>query len=103
MRYSRTNRKVRKIADRSRFHHLPIYKKWRRDVLKRDNRTCQMPSCGSKKCLNAHHIHKWASSPLLRYTIDNGITLCRECHKKINTKEEYYAAMFGEIIRRKKQ
>ena len=103
MRYSRTNRQSRKICERSRFTNLPIYKQWRKDVLSRDGRTCQMPGCGSKRTLNAHHIHKWASSPLLRYTVDNGITLCRDCHKKVNTNEEYYAAMFGDIIRRKKQ
>lgn len=102
MRYSRTNRRTSNITDRSRYHCLPIYKQWRKDVLKRDGRTCQMPDCGAKKRLQVHHIHKWASSPVLRYTIDNGITLCYNCHKKINKNEEYFAVMFGDIIRRKK-
>ena len=54
------------------------YKKWRRDVLERDNFTCQ--HCGSPKRLQAHHIKEWAKFPKLRYKVENGLTLCTKCH-----------------------
>lgn len=57
------------------------YKKWRQDVWKRDNFTCQC--CGktiNDIVLNAHHIRNFSDCEELRYDVDNGITLCEECH-----------------------
>ena len=56
------------------------YKRWRKEVYKRDGYTCQ--DCGTNKDLQAHHIKHWQGYPELRYEIDNGITLCRRCHLK---------------------
>jgi len=56
------------------------YKKWRLAVFTRDNFTC----VNCKKVggyLEAHHIKSWAKYPKLRLNINNGITLCRDCHK----------------------
>jgi hypothetical protein len=56
---------------------------WRESVFIRDNWTCQ-------KCLergiklNTHHINNFAEWPELRFAIDNGITLCKECHLKFH-------------------
>jgi hypothetical protein len=58
----------------------PNYKKWRSDVFTRDNWTCQ--NCYQKGVyLEAHHIKSWARFPELRYVLENGLTLCKECHK----------------------
>ena len=58
----------------------PKYKKWRSDVFTRDNWTCQ--TCRKRGgYLEAHHIKSWAKYPKLRYDLENGITLCMECHK----------------------
>jgi len=55
-------------------------KQWRILVFTRDNWTCQV--CGQVgKTLNVHHIKSWIKCPELRYEVDNGITLCLECHK----------------------
>jgi 5-methylcytosine-specific restriction endonuclease McrA len=79
----------------------PVYEKWRKDVLKRDNYRCQMPSCKHKRNLQVHHIRKWSSASALRFDIDNGITLCRFCHSKVNTNEVHYEKLFSEIVRNK--
>ena len=61
------------------------FKLWRKSVFERDNYTCQI--CGDNKGnnLEAHHIKQFALFPELRFAIDNGITLCKNCHKKTNT------------------
>lgn len=79
----------------------PVYKKWRIDVYKRDGFKCQMPGCRITRNLNAHHIQKWASASMLRYDIDNGITLCRKCHKEVTGNEEHYQRLFQDMIRKK--
>lgn len=56
----------------------PDYLKWRLAVLKRDNRTCQ--DCGEKKILVAHHIKRYKDYKELRLDVNNGRTLCRQCH-----------------------
>lgn len=74
------------------------YKEWRYKIFKRDNYTCQ--ACNCKKYLNAHHIESF-NKIIKKYNIktieqsikckklwdvDNGISLCYECHKKIHNK-----------------
>lgn len=56
-------------------------KEWRRKIFERDNFTCQV--CRQVGIyLEAHHIKSWAEYPELRFDLDNGITLCIECHSK---------------------
>lgn len=61
------------------------YKLWREAVFKRDNYTCIW--CGDNKGgnLNADHIKPFAYFPELRFAIDNGRTLCIDCHKTTDT------------------
>lgn len=75
----------------------PAYADWRKKIFQRDKK-CKMPGCNSKKKLQAHHIKRWSDASALRYDINNGITLCSECHKSIQNKESHYEALFLEII-----
>jgi len=67
---------------------------WRISVFERDNYTCCF--CGQKGGnLHADHIKPFALFPELRLDINNGRTLCKDCHKKTdsylrNRKREYY-------------
>lgn len=55
------------------------YKLWREAVFARDNWICQ--KCGQRGGkIVAHHLHNFADFSKLRTSIENGITLCRECH-----------------------
>lgn len=56
------------------------YKEWRTAVFERDNYTCQL--CGARGGnLNADHIKPFALYKELRFKLNNGRTLCTNCHK----------------------
>lgn len=56
------------------------YRKWKLDVFKKDNFTCQCCGDNSGGNLEAHHLENFSDYENLRYDIDNGITLCKDCH-----------------------
>lgn len=69
---------------RKKLYFSPTYKLWRTAVFERDHYTCVF--CGKKGVvLNADHIKPWSLFPELRFAIDNGRTLCVECHRKTDT------------------
>ncbi len=80
----------------------PQYKQWRSDVFKRDNWTCQ--TCNNRGGnLEAHHIKKFykilkenniktlkqALKCKELWEIDNGVTLCTDCHNLTKKGKKY--------------
>lgn len=59
------------------------YKDWRTSVFERDDYTCQKCKQWGKQ-LRAHHILNFADHPGLRTDLNNGVTLCEECHREFH-------------------
>ena len=57
------------------------YLDWRKSVFERDKYICQC--CGKASCadITSHHLNAFASFPEQRMDIDNGTTLCEQCHR----------------------
>ena len=55
----------------------PLYREWRKQVLKRDRGQCRLKDENCVDYLIVHHIKRWSLFKKLRYVISNGITLCR--------------------------
>ncbi len=86
--------------DRERRRHrelIPGYSTWKKQVKKRDNFTCK---CCHKPdgALEVHHYYPYSKYPEYRTLIENGITLCEDCHgeyhhrfgKDNNSKPEFF-------------
>lgn len=74
------NESIRKSAE---------YKQWRQNVFIRDNYSCVNCGCrggnGKSVKLQADHIKPFSLYPELRFNLNNGQTLCIDCHFKTET------------------
>lgn len=62
-----------------------LFRIWREAVFLRDNWTCQ--KCEKRgNYLHPHHIKNFSDNPEIRFAIDNGITLCKNCHNEFHKK-----------------
>jgi HNH endonuclease/NUMOD3 motif len=83
--------------ERERIRATSEYWEWRKAVYERDNYTCQC--CGDNRGGNlvAHHLYSYSDYPTLRTDLENGVTLCKDCHISFhkqygfgkNTKEQF--------------
>ena len=65
---------------RKKLYFKDEYKEWRKAVFERDDYTCSLCGQRGSTVLHAHHILPWQEYPILRFVVDNGITLCKDCH-----------------------
>ena len=82
------------------YRNTPEYREWKEKVKKRDGNLCR--SCQNKYYLDVHHIFRVESHPQLSDHIDNGITLCKQCHAKLKNKEndiDFLIAVVTEPLR----
>ncbi|MDD5013922.1 MAG: hypothetical protein PHW73_02325 [Atribacterota bacterium] len=56
------------------------YNQWRKKVYERDDYTCWICNKRGGK-IHAHHLRKFSDYPELRLIANNGLTLCKLCHK----------------------
>lgn len=87
--------------------NLPEYREWRKKVFSRDRYRCQC--CGIKSgkgigkvTLHAHHIQNFKTHRDIAMDIDNGITLCENCHMKFHSlygKSENNLEQLNEFIK----
>ena len=63
---------------------------WKTKVKERDDYTCraQLSCNGETNYLHVHHIKPRSKYPELAVELDNGITLCGNCHARLKGKEE---------------
>lgn len=93
--------------DREKERNISGYKNFIMSVYERDNYICQC--CGQSKSgrLNAHHIYGYSEYKNLRTDVDNGITLCEDCHKeyhkqygyKNNNYKDFRTFLYNEMIK----
>lgn len=63
------------------------YRAWQKAVFSRDHETCQR--CGVRpngRALHAHHRIPFDEAPDLRFSVENGLTLCSACHASIHSR-----------------
>ena len=81
--------------------HSYEYKQWRSKVFERDNYTCQCCLKRGGHNLQAHHKENFSSNKDLRFDIDNGVTLCSNCHS-LSFKGSFHS-MYGILSNTKEQ
>lgn len=57
------------------------YRRWRLSIYVADSYTCRKCRDSSGGNLEAHHLFNYAEYPNLRTDKNNGITMCKSCHK----------------------
>ena len=77
------------------------YRKWRKMVCELNKRKIGLSShyvcvkCRKKwkttRALHAHHIYSWKKFPNRRYTMKNGVLLCKRCHYSFHNKYKFDA------------
>lgn len=82
------------LTDEQRIKHRYVlgkhtYKAWRKRVYERDDYTCRACLKRGGGRMNAHHLDGWNWCIERRYDVENGVTLCENCHKNFHLQYGY--------------
>ena len=67
------------------------WREWRKEVFVRDNYTCLL--CGERNVeLHPHHLKGVTYFPKNRFEVNNGLTICKNCHYLIHQSAELIKA-----------
>lgn len=88
------------ISDEERIakRKFPAYFDWRNNVYERDSYTCRCCNDAKGGNLAAHHIYNYSQYREMGLDIDNGITLCSNCHKNFHDKYGYTSNNLRQLI-----
>lgn len=70
-------------TERTKFQNSKEWKEVRDQCFTRDNHTCQWCTTRGGK-LEAHHIKSWKDNLEVRLCLDNLMTLCVDCHRRLH-------------------
>lgn len=74
------NWKGGKNSENQKGRYTSEYKKWKAEVLERDNYTCTCCGLVQNEKLEVHHIESFSENEELRTELSNGMTMCAGCH-----------------------
>lgn len=86
------------LKDDSKERGGQFHREWTKQVKNRDNWSCRIADVNCDGRLEAHHILGWTSHPELRYSINNGITLCHAHHPRKRAEEKRLSPYFMELV-----
>lgn len=99
--YIKDRTKLKKSTNGNKYRNSPAHKEWSRSVKNRDGWKCRLLNSECSGRLVSHHIIPWRESELLRYEVNNGITLCHNHHPRKKDDEKRLAPVFQEIVKAK--
>lgn len=73
--------------DKKNSRKFPEYYRWKKMVHERDNYKCVI--CKKSHKLHSHHIQNYSENEEKQLCLDNGITLCIDCHVEFHNKYGY--------------
>ena len=88
----------------NRYDFIKDYGVFRRLVLIRDDYKCLCCGNDNEKDLQVHHIRSFKDNLELATSVKNGVTLCKDCHKKYhkrygwNGKQETFSKFINEML-----
>ncbi len=88
----------------NRYDFIKDYGAFRRLVLIRDDYKCLCCGNDNEKDLQVHHIRSFKDNLELATSVKNGVTLCKDCHKKYhkkygwNGKQETFSKFINEML-----
>jgi len=90
--------RLAKYKDGNEYRNSPASRNWAKEVKERDGWICQLKNSSCSGKVIAHHVLSWKDYPELRYTLNNGITLCHAHHPRVRTEEKRLESIFKKLV-----